>query len=200
MAKPTLITKLSRRAMLARGALAAALSAAVLPSATRAAPPRVTGRTFDGPALDGPDGPLLQRVALAEMCWAAYDRAEAEHDRLYEAQRRHPDCPRAPFDTPEAGAAWDGLAERHGILALEARCLHLSTLCDTATQAAFNLPAHTLAGTHAKLRLAVAALKAEYRGSVDPPDCSYLDSTLADLDRVAGGRTGDLPRMLGQGL
>lgn len=182
MAKPTLITKLSRRAMLARGALAAALSAAVFPAATRAAPPRVTGR-----ALDGPDGPLLQRVALAELCWAAYDRAEAEHDRLYEAQRRHPDCPRAPFDTPEAGAAWDGLAERHGILALEARCLHLSTLCDTATQAAFALPAHTLAGTHAKLRLAVTVLKAEHRGNIDPPDCGYLDGTLADLERLAVG-------------
>ena len=182
MAKPTLITKLSRRAMLARSLLAAALSAAALPAAARIVPPRHTGSAFEGP-----DGPLLQRVALAEMCWVAYDRAEAEHDRLYEAQRRHPDCPRAPFDTPEAGAAWDGLAERHGILALEARCLHLSALCDTATQAAFDLPAHTLAGTHAKLRLALAALKAEHRGNIDAPDCSYLDGALADLERLAVG-------------
>ena len=177
MAEPTLITKLSRRAMLARGALAAALSAAAFPAAARAIPPGFTG----------PDGPLLEQVALAELFWSAYVRAEAEHDRLYAALRRHPDCPPAAFGTPESGAAWDRLAARHGIPAQEARCLHLSGLCDATTRAAFDRPARTLDGIRAKLRLALTALKAEHRGQLDPPDCGYLDGTLADLERLAAG-------------
>ena len=53
------------------------------------------------------------------------------------------------------------------------------------TRAAFDLlPTRTLGGTRAKLRLALTALKAEHRGHLDPPDCSYLD---ADLERLAGG-------------
>lgn len=177
MAKPTLITKLSRRAMLARSTLAAALAAAS-PAISRSAAASV---------FAGPDGALLGRIAVAELFWAAYDRAEAEYDRLYEVLRRHPDCPKSPFDTPEAAAAWDGLAEGLGIPAQEGRCHRLSALCDAATQAAFALPAQTLPGTRAKLRLAVAALKAEHRGSLDPVDYSYLDSTLADLDRLVAG-------------
>ena len=53
--------------------------------------------------------------------------------------------------------------------------------------AAFDLLAHTLAGTRAKLRLAVAALKAEHRDNIDPPDCSNLDGALADFERLAAG-------------
>ena len=181
MAKPTLITKLSRRAMLARSLLAAVLSAAAFPAAARAA-----AQPFAGPAFTGPDGPLLQQVALAELFWSAYDRAEAEHDRLYQALRRHPDCPPSAFDSPETGAAWDGLAARLGIPAQEARCLQLSTLCDATTRAAFDLPAETLQGTRAKLRLALTTLKAEHRGHLDPPDFGYLDGALADLERLAG--------------
>ena len=57
------------------------------------------------------------------------------------------------------------------------------------TRAAFDLlTPRTLGGTRAKLRLALTALKAEHRGGhLDPPDCGYLDGTLADLERLAAG-------------
>ena len=48
-------------------------------------------------------------------------------------------------------------------------------------------PGGNLAGIHAKLRFALTALKAEHRGHLDPPDCSYLDAALADLERLAAG-------------
>ena len=144
-----------------------------------------TGGT--APVFAGPDGALLGRIAVAELFWAAYGRAEAEQDRLYDALRRHPERPETAFDTPEDGAAWDSLAERLGIPAIEARCERLAALCDAATRAAFDLPARTLPGARAKLRLGVAALKAEHRGNIEPLDCRYLDDVIADLERLGGG-------------
>ena len=176
MADFALVAKLSRRAVLARSALGAALATFGLPRSARA---------HEG-AFGGPDAALRQQVALAELFWAAYARAEAEYDRRYETQRRHPDCPEAAFDSPASGADWDRLAERLGIPTLEARCLRLFALCDATTRAAFDLPALSLEGTHAKLRLALTMLRLEHRGDLDPPDCSYLDATLADLERLAG--------------
>lgn len=176
MAEFALVAKLSRRALLARSALGAALATLGLPR---------SARVHEG-AFGGPDAALRQQVALAELFWAAYARAEAEYDRRYETQRRHPDCPEAAFDSPEAGADWDRLAGRLGIPALEARCLRLFALCDATTRAAFELPALSLEGTRAKLRLALTTLRLEHRGDLDPPDCSYLDATLADLERLAG--------------
>lgn len=181
MNKPALVAKLSRRAIIARSALVAALATLRLSLAARSGEERALG----GPAFYGQDGALRQQVALAELFWSAYVRAEADYDRLYEAQRRHEDCPQAAFDSPEAGAAWDGLAERLGIPALEARCQRLFALSEATTRAAFDLPALSLEGTLAKLRLALTTLRAEHRGQLDPPDCAYLDATLADLERLA---------------
>lgn len=176
MDETTLITKLSRRAMLGRvmlgcGAVAAALAAGAVP-------------------FGGPDGPLLARIAAAERLWATYRRAEAEQDRLYERLRRHPDCPQCSqpaAETAQEGALRDRLAERLGIPAAEARCLRLSEDCDAATRAAFDLPARSLEGACAKLRLGLTALRAEHHGSLDPLDCGHLDGTLADLERLAAG-------------
>ena len=191
MAEPTLTTRLSRRSMLAGGA---AVMAAPLP-AFAALP--VAGLPKAGGPF--PDADLLQRIAAAHDCLAAYRRADAACAHLHRMLNDHPDFPDHRPRTPEECDRWDALLDRVGITAADARCERLYDRYEAALAAAFALPARTLAGVHGKLRLAISAVKQEQSSVLDPADCTYLDGTLGDLGRLTAGRadTASLPWQLG---
>ena len=176
MANPTLSTAISRRSMLAGGA---AVIAAPMP--VFAAPP-VAGLSKLGDR--GPDAGLLQRVAAAQDCLAAYHRADAVSICLHRALSAHPDFPDHLPRTQEEGDRWDALLDRAGVMAADARWERLYGYYETALAAAFAVPARTLAGVHGKLRLAITAVKEAQSAVLDPADCGYLDDTLGDLSRL----------------
>ena len=180
MAEPTLSTRVSRRTMLAGGA---AVMAAPLPAF--ATLPVAGLHESDDPF---PDAVLLQRIAAAHDCLAAYRRADAACAHLHRTLSGHPDFPNHRPRTPEECDRWDALLDRAGITAADARCERLYDRYEAALAGAFALPARTLAGVHGKLRLAVTAVKQEQSSVLDPADCTYLDGTLGDLGRLAAGR------------
>ena len=181
MAEPTLSTRVSRRSMLAGGAAAMAAPVPVFAAAPVVGVPE-PGGLFS-------DADLLRRIAAAHECLAAYRRADATCAHLHRTLSDHPDLPDHRPHTPEECDRWDALLDRAGITAADARCERLHELYEAALAAAFALPAHTLAGVHGKLWLAVTAVKQEQSGVLDPADCTYLDGTLGDLGRLAANCT-----------
>ena len=177
MADPTLSTRVSRRSMLAGGA---AVMTAPLPAFAALA---VAGLPESGGPF--PDAGLLQRIAAAHDCLAAYRRADAVCAHLHRTLSGHPDFPDHRPRTPEECDRWDALLDLVGITAADARCERHYELYEAALAAAFALPARTLAGVHGKLRLAVTAVKQEQSSVLDPADCTYLDGALGDLGRLA---------------
>ncbi|MCG8530148.1 MAG: hypothetical protein MI749_05740, partial [Desulfovibrionales bacterium] len=72
-----------------------------------------------------PDSDLLQRVAAAHDCLAAYRRADALCIRLHRALSNHPDFPHRMPRTEAEYDRWDALMDRAGITAADACCERL---------------------------------------------------------------------------
>ena len=177
MADHTLNTTVSRRTMLAGGV---AVLAAPVP--TLAISPATGHWGFDGQCLDAS---LLWRIAAAHDYLAAYRRADALCTHLDQVLSGHPDFPGHMPCTQAERDEWDALLDRAGITTADAQCERLYEHYEAALAAAFSLPARTLAGVYGKLRLAVTAVKQEHSAVLDAADCTYLDNTLGDLQRLA---------------
>ena len=177
MAGPTLNTSVSRRAMLAGGGAAVAISAiAVLPAAA-------------GPARDfnvdpNLDARLFRRIAVAERLRKEHARACRLLDRLRVALRNRPGDPDMPWMSLYA-RRWDA-AERTGRRADLLRTRDLFHRYAAAVRGAVATPAHSLPGIHAKLRLAVIAARRGDARIYLYEDREWLEAVLADLKRLIG--------------
>jgi hypothetical protein len=161
---------MSRRSLVAGGA-----SLVAAPALAMSALPAMAG---------GPDAALLRRVGLADRYWQAYLRSEADFECLFEAMERHPGFPGRWPEGPAERAAYEAVAARFGIKEAEDRGGRLYDAHEAAAAAAFALPARTLAGAVAKMRLAVSAAN-EREFGWDHEPCEGLDRALADLERLA---------------
>ena len=180
MADATLNTDLSRRTILAVAASAGALT---LPSvaARGIAPQTLAVAETPSPEnlppsgslpLSSPDDvALLQRVAAAERTWDAAGRADARCKALYPAPGQ--DCTRS----------------RRAYRAARAACRRASATFETACAAAFDGPARSLRGLHARMALALR-LTREY-DILDHPPYDWLETALAELARIAGAPPGE---------
>lgn len=173
MATPTLTTTVSRRSMLASGV------------ATLAAPMSALPADQPGLGCHHPDAGLLRLIARAYDCLAAHYEADALCNSLHDAMRSHPAFPGDMPATQAERDRCDELMDRLGIAAAEVRCEELHERYEEALATAFALPADTLPGVYGKLGLAIAALRQEQSGVNDAADCTYLDGTLRDLERLA---------------
>ncbi|NIA70417.1 hypothetical protein HBA54_17575 [Pelagibius litoralis] len=176
MADYTLSTGLSRRAMLA-GSVAAPAMAFPLFQALAALPvPTLLS------ADPNPDAELFRRIAVAERYRNQNARARRLRARLREARELRLDIPYRPFrDThPEA---WLHCWETHGRYA-------------DAVREAVAVPAHTVAGIHAKLALGVIASRRGGARVYMYEDREWLQAALIDLERLAnpGQRVGPVRR------
>ena len=191
MADPTPSTGVSRRSMLAGGVAAMAAPVPAFAALPATAPPAVTLSAVTPPPPAGRrvDAVLLRRIAAAHDCLAAYRRADALCLGLSRSLSAHPDLPQARPYHPADDERWDALMARTGIIAADIGCERLHERYEAALAVAFAVPARTLAGVHAKLRLAVTAVKQEQSSLLDVVNCAYLDSTLGDLGRLAAGDT-----------
>ena len=174
MAAPTLTTTVSRRSMLAGGVASLAAPMPALPAGQR---PRL--------GCHHPDAGLLRLIARAYDCLAAHHEADALCNSLHDAMRSHPAFPGDLPATQAERDRCDELMDRLGIVAAEDRCEELHERYEEALATAFALPADTLPGFHGKLGLAIAALRQEQSGVNDAADCTYLNGTLCDLERLA---------------
>ena len=179
MADHTLSTRLSRRSMLAGGVAVMAAPVPAFAALPVAEPLQPEGQR--------PDAVLLRRIAAAHDCLADYHRADALCLRLHRSLSGHPDFPHGMPRSLAEGERWDALMERTGITAADTRCDRLYERYEAALAVAFAMPARTVAGVHGKLLLAVTAVKQEQSTVLDAADCTYLDSTLGDLWRLAAG-------------
>jgi hypothetical protein len=165
MATHTLSTGLSRRSMLLGSALAPSLGLSLL-SVLKAIPAPAQ------PLLElGADAELLQHIAVAERRRNEHARVRRLRDHLRESRSatgplyplpfrlRHPALWRLYFDTFERYA--------------------------TAVRAAVAVPAHTIAGAHAKLALATIASRRGGARVYMYEDREWLEIALADLRRIA---------------
>ncbi len=173
MAKPIRSTGLSRRAMLARSF---ALPAAVFPAAQAvAALPVPAALTASDP---GPDAELFRRVARARRLRKRCARARRIRDRLRAARTAKADTPplpwRGPFPPDLASLQHAELFRRYA----------------EAVRAAVALPARTAAGLHAKLSLATVASRRGRARVYLYEDREWLETTLADLKRLAEATPG----------
>ena len=177
MADATLSMRVSRRSMLASGVAVVAIPRSPLPG-----PAAAILEEYDGQNLDAD---LLRRIAAAYDLLAAYHRADTSCAQLQRTQSSRSDFPDGVPSTQAEGERWDALMEQKGITAAHTHCERFYEHYEAALAAAFALPARTLAGVHGKLQLAVTAVKQEQDGVLAPADCTYLEGTLGDLERLA---------------
>ena len=166
MATPTLSTGLSRRAMLAGSVAAPALAAPLFQALADLTQPTIL------PISDpNPDAELFRRIAVAEHLRNQNARARRLRARLREARELRLDLPYRPFrDThPEA---WLHCWETHERYA-------------DAVRDAVAVAAHTAAGIHAKLSLAVIASRRGGARVYMYEDREWLQAALIDLERLA---------------
>lgn len=165
MAAPTLSTGLSRRAMLAGSVAAPAMAHPVFQALT--ALPVLTLLASD----PNPDAELFRRIAVAEHLRNQNARARRLRARLREARVVRDGIRYQTFrDThPEA---WPHCWETHGRYA-------------DAVRDAVAVPAHTVAGIHAKLSLAVIASRRGGARVYMYEDREWLQAALIDLERLA---------------
>lgn len=167
MATHTLSIGISRRSMLLGGVLAPSLALPQL-SALSALP---------GPlrALDSceDDKELFQRIGVAEQLRREHARMRRLRDRLKAARAARSDLRPAPVRLSHPGLwrlYWDSF-EGYA----------------TAVRTAVAVPAHTVAGIHAKLALAVIAARRGGARIYMYEDREWLEAALADLRRLASG-------------
>lgn len=185
MADHAFSTSLSRRTILS-------VAAASL------APAAEFGRLQAASGSPDTDARLLHRLSRTTRLRAAWLAAREEAGELLMKTYRHPDFSR-PRGLSRAGCAeFDALAARTGYRAAADRAVRLHGLYAAAGGRAFALPAGTVPGLAAKLRLAAAWTRenAERVGVDDEPD--WFAPALADLERWSRLAIGDIagrPRM-----
>lgn len=169
MADYTLSTGISRRSMLLGSVLAPSLALPLL--AAHAALPEPTSNRPD----HGADAELFRRIAVAERLRNEHARARRLRDRRRAAMDAGDDLPPLPWRGPfrhRGPVAWLDCAEAFERYA-------------TAVRAAVAVPAHTIAGVHAKLALAVIASRRGGARIYMYEDREWLEAALADLERLA---------------
>ena len=181
MADATLNTDLSRRTILAVAASAGALTLPPAAAARGIAPQTLAVAETPTPEnlrpsgslpLSSPaDAALLRRVAAAERAWTAAGRADAHCKAL---------CP-----APGEGCT----TSRRAYRAARASCRRASAAFETACAAAFDGPARSLRGLHARMALALC-LTREY-DILDHPPYDWLETALAELACLAGAPPGE---------
>ncbi|NIA70353.1 hypothetical protein HBA54_17240 [Pelagibius litoralis] len=176
MATPTLSTRLSRRAMLAGSVAAPAMAFPVFQALAALPVPALLC------ADPHPDAELFRRIAEAEHLRNQNARARRLRARLRDALYARHDLAYRPFrdSHPEA---WLHCWETHGRYA-------------DAVREAVAVPAHTVAGIHAKLSLAVIASRRGGARVYMYEDREWLQAALVDLERLAnpGQRVGPVRR------
>ena len=168
MATPTHITKLSRRAMLAGSGAVAALSV----------PPIIT-------SCPNNDDELLYWIAAAERRCADFVAARELCERLYLETRRHPDCPIMTKPSVENRAKFNEIAERTGYRDAANRCGDLHDLYGETMQTAFGIPAHTLPGLRAKMKLVADVARMGDDGAYTKTQFEWLNTAMADFERLS---------------
>jgi len=165
MAVYTLSTGISRRSMLLGSALAPSLGLPLL--AALATLPEPTSHLPDR----GADAELFRRIAAAERLRNEHARARRLRDRLREARNVPAHLRPLPLPLGHPGLwrhCWDSF-ERYA----------------EAVRAAVAVPAHTAAGVHAKLALAVIASRRGGARVYMYEDREWLEIALTDLGRLA---------------
>lgn len=168
MATHTLNTKLSRRTVLTGGAATAALPVPLIMA------------SFPN------DDELLIWVAAAKRCWADFVVAWELRERLFRETRRHPDCPRTTKLSVAERVIYNEIAEHTGYSDAANRCGDLHDHYGETMQTAFGIPAHTLLGFQAKMKLAVDIARIGDDGAYTKTEFEWLDIAMADLERLSG--------------
>lgn len=169
MATPTLSTGLSRRAMLAGSVAVPAMAHPVFQALAALPEPTLLGLD---PKLDAA---LFRCIAAAEHLRNRYAGARRLRDRVQEARRARNDFKPLPRRGPIPPCDIDAY-------------LHYSDLfrCYAdAVRSAVAVPAHTVAGVHAKLALGVIAARRGNARVYMYEDREWLEMALADLKRLA---------------
>ncbi len=168
MANYTLSTGLSRRAMLAGSIAAPAMAHPLLQALAALSVPNLLASD------PNPDAELFRRIAVAEHLRNLNARARRLRARLHEAREVRDSIRYQTFRTthPEARLhCW----ETHGRYA-------------DAVRDAVAVPAHTVAGIHAKLALGVIASRRGGARVYMYEDREWLQAALVDLERLANPR------------
>jgi len=168
MAVYTLSTSLSRRSILQGGALVPCLGLPLL-SALETMPAPVQSLS-----ASGADGELFRRIAVAERLRSEHARVCRLRDRLRAAREARGDRRPLPFPLSHP-ALWQ---------------LHWNSFerYAAAVRAAVAVPAHTIAGAHAKLALAAIASRRGDARVYMYEDREWLEIAVADLRRIAESR------------
>ena len=174
MADYTLSTGISRRSMLLGGVLVRSLALPLL--AVHAFLPEPTSNRPD----HGADAKLFRRIAVAERLRNQHARARRLRDRRHATMDARDDLPPLPWRGPfryRDPVAWLDCAEAFERYA-------------TAVRDAVAVPAYTVAGGHAKLALATIASRRGGARVYMYEDREWLETTLADLERLTGHAAG----------
>ena len=187
MAKPTLTIALSRRAILAGASaipIAIPLAAQPLVQALAALP---SPGTDSGPEAGiesggdpGADAELFRRIATAEALRNRHARARRQRHRIREARRARAE--RSPLPRPQPRRGPIPPCDVDAYL----QCSALFHRYADAVRDAVALPAWSLPGLHAKLRLAAIASRRGDARVYMYEDREWLEITLTDLRRLSG--------------
>lgn len=167
MATHTLSTGISRRSMLLGSVLAPSLYLSGLSALSALPGPLQAFGSCEA------DRELFQRIAVAEQLRSEHARMRRLRDRLRAARAAHSDLHLVPLKLSHPGLwqlYWDSF-EGYA----------------TAVRTAVAVPAHTVAGVHAKLALAVIAARRGGARIYMYEDCEWLEAALTDLRRLASG-------------
>jgi hypothetical protein len=165
MASHTLSTGISRRSILLGSVLATSLALPLL-SALIALPGPMTNL-----ASCKADTELFRRIRVAERLRSEHARVGRLRDRLQAAREVRGDLRPLPirFSNPALWRLYFDTFERY----------------TTAVRAAVAVPAHTIAGVHAKLALATIASRRSGARVYMYEDREWLEIALGDLRRIA---------------
>lgn len=163
--------KLSRRTMLAGGV------AIVAPLV----PPILAGRSND-------DDKLLNLVAAAEQCWVDFVAVWELREHLLREIWRDPDCPRMTKLSLADRAKFNEISERTGYRDAADCCGDLHDFYGEAMQMAFCIPAQTLPGLQAKMKLATDVARIGDSGAYTKTEFEWLDIAMADFERLVNQR------------
>ena len=165
MATPTLNTRLSRRTILAGGVATPALAFPVIQAITNPPDPALSSSE---PAADAE---LFRRIAVAE-------HFRNRHARMQRLRARLPAMPDAPDDLMP-------LPFRDNCAKPWLHCWESFERYATAVRDAIAVPAFTVTGIHAKLRLGAIAARQGAARVYMYEDREWLEIVIADLRRLA---------------
>ena len=182
MAKPTLTIALSRRAILAGASaipIATPLAAQPLVQAL-AALPALPGSGTEAGGDPGADAELFRRIAKAEALRNRHAGARRQRHRIREARRARAEDSPLPRPQPRRGPIPPCDVDAY------LQCSALFYRYADAVRDAVALPARSLPGLHAKLRLAAIASRRGDARVYMYEDREWLEIALTDLRRLSG--------------